>query len=151
MSYCPRTIFYTVFIKIDFKSGMPPYLQIVEQVKRAAAAGNVRAGDSLPPIRALAERLSINRNTVAKAYSELESLDIIETRVGRGCVIAANRSPLSKAARLHFLDEAIDAAVIQSHHLQFDREEFLQRVQERVNHFQQQQEENSKTKGAEQL
>jgi GntR family transcriptional regulator len=133
-----------VFIKVDFKTGVPAYLQIVDQVKRAAASGSLQAGDALPPIRTLAERLSVNRNTVAKAYSELESQDVIETKVGRGCVIAANQSPLKKAVRQRFLDEAIDAAIIQSHHLQFNKEEFLKRVELRVSHFQQQKDQNNK-------
>ncbi len=133
-----------MFIKVDFKTGVPAYLQIVDQVKRAAASGSLQAGDSLPPIRTLAERLSVNRNTVAKAYTELESQDVIEAKVGRGCVIAANQSPLKKVVRQRFLDEAIDAAIIQSHHLQFNKEEFLKRVEQRVNHFEEQKDQNRK-------
>ena len=131
-----------MFLKIDFKTGVPAYLQIVDQVKRAAASGALQAGDSLPPIRMLAEKLSINRNTVAKAYSELESQDVIEAKVGRGCVIAANQSPLKKAVRQQFLDEAIDAAIIQSHHLQISTEEFQKRVEERLTHFRKEQDRN---------
>lgn len=125
--------------KIDFKSGVPPYLQIVEQVRRAAASGVLKAGDTLPPIRSLAERLRINRNTAAKAYSELESQGIVEMQVGRGSVISSNASPLKKAERQRMLDEAIDAAIVQSYHLQISREEFMKRVGERIEYFHRQQ------------
>ena len=68
--------------RIDFQSGVPVYLQIVQQVKVAAATGLIRPGDPLPSVRALAEDLRINRNTVARAYAELESESVIETRQG---------------------------------------------------------------------
>ena len=60
-----------MLLEVNFKSGLPVYLQIVEQVKAAAASGKLRPGDALPGIRALAEELRVNRNTVAKAYTEL--------------------------------------------------------------------------------
>lgn len=122
--------------KIDYKSGLPAYLQIVDQVKRAAASGSLKAGDLLPPIRTLAERLRINRNTVAKAYSELESQSVIEMHVGRGSVITANASPLKKAERQKMLDEALDAAIVRAFHLQVDHDEFRQRVEQRLEYFQ---------------
>lgn len=125
--------------KIDYKSGLPAYLQIVDQVKRAAASGSLKAGDVLPPIRTLAERLRINRNTVAKAYSELESQSVIEMHVGRGSVITANATPLKKAERQKMLDEAIDAAIVRSYHLQFDHDEFRQRAEQRLEEFKAQQ------------
>ena len=59
--------------QLNFKSGKPVYLQLVDQVKAAAASGALRAGEPLPSIRPLAEELRVNRNTVAKAYAELES------------------------------------------------------------------------------
>ena len=65
------TVDWPMQIQINFKSGVPVYLQIVEQVKYAAASGAMRAGDALPGIRPLAERVRVNRNTVAKAYAEL--------------------------------------------------------------------------------
>ena len=57
--------------QINFKSGKPVYLQLVDQVKAAAASGVVQAGEPLPSIRPLAETLRVNRNTVAKAYADL--------------------------------------------------------------------------------
>lgn len=124
-----------MIIQINFKSGKPAYLQIVDQVKYAAAAGALKAGESLPSIRPLAEKLRINRNTVAKAYGELERQGIIKTQTGRGCYLAENSSPLKKTVRRQILNEAIDAAVVQAHHFQVGKEEFLGMVRERLEDF----------------
>ncbi len=105
-------------IQLNFKSGKPVYLQLVDQVKSAAASGAIRAGESLPSIRPLAEELRVNRNTVAKAYAELESQGVIETVAGKGCFVRANSSPFRKAVRLELLTREIDDAVTQAHHLQ---------------------------------
>ncbi len=121
-----------MLIQVNFKSGLPVYLQVVEQVKAAAAAGTLRPGEALPSIRPLAEELRVNRNTIAKAYSELESLGVIEAVPGKGCFITENHSPLRKEARHMLLIQVIDTAVIQAHHLQVPREEFLELVSERL-------------------
>ena len=77
--------------QLNFKSGKPVYLQVVDQVKAAAASGAVQPGEPLPSIRPLAEELRVNRNTVAKAYAELESQGVIETIAGKGCFVRASR------------------------------------------------------------
>src|SRR5947207_7257864 len=123
--------------QINFRSGKAVYLQLVEQVKRAAASGTLQRGDSLPGIRPLSEELRVNRNTVAKAYAELESQGVIETIAGKGCFVRANHSPLKKAARLELVTHAIDEAVVQAHHLQVARTEFLKVAEERFDAFQQ--------------
>src|SRR6266516_2390531 len=117
--------------QLNFKSGKPVYLQVVDQVKAAAASGALRPGEPLPSIRPLAEQLRLNRNTVAKAYTELESQGIIETVGGKGCFLSANNSPFKKEVRLKLLTDEMDAAVIQAHHLQVGRKEFLQLTEER--------------------
>jgi GntR family transcriptional regulator len=123
---------HNMLLQINFKSGLPIYLQIVEQIKAAAASGALQAGEALPSIRPLAEELRVNRNTVAKAYSELESRGIIETLPGRGCFVKENHSALRKDARRKLLTDDIDRAVIQAHHLQVDHDEFLKLVRERL-------------------
>src|SRR5215217_660208 len=105
-------------VQLNFKSGKPVYLQIVDQVKAAAASGALHAGEPLPSIRPLAEDLRINRNTVAKAYAELESQQVIETIAGKGCFLRGGHSPYRKEVRLELLTQAIDDAVVQAHHLQ---------------------------------
>ena len=122
-------------LQIDFKSGKPVYLQLVDQMRYAAASGGLRAGEPLPSIRPLAEELRVNRNTIAKAYAELESQGVIETLPGKGCFLKANNSPFTKPVRQKMLIKEVDEAVVMAHHLQVDRAAFLSLVKERLDHF----------------
>lgn len=125
-------------IQLNFKSGKPVYLQVVDQVKSAAASGALRPGESLQSIRPLAEELRINRNTIAKAYAELESQGVIETIAGKGCFVRARNSPFKKAVRLELLTRDIDDAVTQAHHLMVNKAEFLRLAEERFDTFESQ-------------
>ena len=126
------TVIVAMLLQINFKSGKPVYLQVVDQIKAAAASGVVQSGEPLPSIRPLAEELRVNRNTIAKAYGELESQGVIETIPGKGCFLRPNNSPLKKDVRRKLLIEGIDEAVVLAHHLQVSRPEFLDLVQERL-------------------
>lgn len=126
-----------MLFQVDFKSGLPVYRQIVEQVRFAAASGALRPGEPLPSIRPLAEELRVNRNTIAKAYAELESQGIIETLPGKGCFLRENGSPFSRAVRHKLLTARIDDAVVTAHHLKVESDTFLGLVRERLEHFQQ--------------
>ena len=116
---------------INFKSGKPVYLQLADQVKAAAASGALRVGECLPSIRPLAEELRLNRTTVAKAYAELESQGVIQTHPGKGCFLHSAQSPMRKDARRKALAESIDESVVQAHHLQLSRSDFLRLAEER--------------------
>ena len=120
---------------IDFKTGKPAYLQLVDQVRYAAASGALRSGDPLPSIRPLAEELRVNRNTIAKAYAELESQGVIETIPGKGCFLKDGATPFTKPVRQKILLKEVDEAVVTAHHLQVDREAFLGLVKERLDYF----------------
>ena len=121
--------------QLNFKSGKPVYLQLVDQVKSAAASGAIQAGEPLPSIRPLAEELRVNRNTVAKAYAELENQRVIETIAGKGCFVRAAGSPFRKDVRLRLVAEQMDDAVVQAHHLQITKTEFLRLAEERFDAF----------------
>jgi GntR family transcriptional regulator len=121
-----------MLFQINFKSGKPIYLQLVDQIKAAAASGALRAGEVLPSIRPLAEELRVNRNTIAKAYSELENLGIVETQPGRGCFLKSNNGALRKEVRRKLLIAEIDQALVQAHHLQVPRKELLELIHERM-------------------
>src|SRR5262245_15762685 len=121
-----------MMLQINFKCGKPVYLQIVDQIKAAAACGSLQTGEALPSIRPLAEELRVNRNTIAKAYAELESIGVIETLPGKGCFLKENNSPLRKDIRRKMLIEEIDQAIVQAHHLLVPRSEFLDLVRERM-------------------
>ncbi|MCC8242787.1 GntR family transcriptional regulator [Saccharothrix luteola] len=77
--------------RIDTRSGVPPYLQLVQQVRQAVLLGFLRQGDRLPLIREVAETLAINPNTVAKAYRQLEQEDLVTGRPGQGTFV--NEAP----------------------------------------------------------
>ncbi len=120
-----------MLFQLNFKTGKAVYLQLVDQVKTAAASGVLRAGEPLPGIRPLAEELRVNRNTVAKAYAELENQGIVENIAGKGCFVRASTSPFRKEVRRKLLAETIDEAVIQAHHLQIGKAEFVRLAEER--------------------
>jgi GntR family transcriptional regulator len=124
-----------MWIELSFKAGKPPYLQIVDQVKYQAASGAIRPGETLPSIRTLAEMLRVNRNTVAKAYAELEHEGVIETLPGRGAFVSAQPSPYGRRAKNGILNEVVDAAVVQAHHFQVSRKDFQALVEERLDAF----------------
>ena len=131
-----------MLMQINFKSGKPVYLQIVDQVKAAAASGTLHSGEPLPSIRPLAEELRVNRNTIAKAYTELENQGVIETIPGKGCFLKENNSPLKKDVRRKLLVEEIDQVVVQAHHLQVPRQEFVELVEERLDRIEEKQKAN---------
>src|SRR3954467_7702866 len=124
-----------MLFQINFKAGKPAYLQLVDQVKAAVASGSLQPGDPLPSIRPLSEELRLNRNTVAKAYTELESQGVIETAPGKGCFVTENNSPLKKEVRRKMLSDEIDAVIVQAHHLQISDEQLTELLRERLDYF----------------
>jgi GntR family transcriptional regulator len=126
-----------MMFQVNFKSGKAVYLQLVDQVKLAAASGSLRTGAPLPGIRPLAEQLRVNRNTVAKAYAELESQGVIETVGGKGCFLREGSSPFKKDVRRKVLAESLDQAVVRAHHLQIDKDEFLRLAEARFDALEQ--------------
>jgi GntR family transcriptional regulator len=124
-----------MILQVDFDAGKPVYLQLADQIRYAAASGRLRPGDPLPSLRPLSEELRINRNTIAKAYSELEAQGIIETIPGKGFFLKENQSPYTERVRQQMLLTEIDQAVVMAHHLQVPREKFLELVNERLDYF----------------
>jgi GntR family transcriptional regulator len=94
-------------------SGVPIYLQLMEQVKHAVETGALRPGEQLPGIRPLAEELVINPNTVAKAYRELEHDGIIELRQGAGAFVSATSGARGRAEKFRGARTIVAAAVKQ--------------------------------------
>jgi GntR family transcriptional regulator len=80
-------------LEIDFRSGIPIYLQVVERMKERLAAGLLKPGDQLPTVRALATDLRVNFNTIARAYRIMDEAGIISTQQGRGTYILESPSP----------------------------------------------------------
>ena len=74
-------------LEIDFRSGIPIYLQVVERIKERIAAGRITPGEQLPTVRSLALELRVNFNTIARAYRILDEVGIISTQQGRGTYV----------------------------------------------------------------
>jgi GntR family transcriptional regulator len=124
-----------MMLQVDFQAGKPVYLQLADQIRYAAASGRLKPGEPLPALRPLAEELRINRNTIARAYAELEGQGLIETQPGRGYFLKKTNSPFSEPVRERLLTTEIDEAVVMAHHLQVDRPRFTRLVNQRLDYF----------------
>jgi len=91
----------TRWLDVDQHSGIPIYLQIVEQIRHALEVGGLRPGDQLPTVRQLATELTIAPNTIVKAYNELQRMGLIESRPGVGTVVSGQAV---SAIRQHQVD-----------------------------------------------
>ncbi len=94
-------------LSIDTKSGVPFYRQIIEQVKFAIARGDLQSGDQLPTVRQLAVDLSINPNTVIRAYRELEISGVLETHQGSGTFVGQEKPEVDALERQRMLDQIL--------------------------------------------
>jgi GntR family transcriptional regulator len=104
-------------LQLSSSAGVPIYQQIVNQVRHLIAAGRLQPGEDLPPIRSLAEQLTINPNTVARAYLELERGGIVTKRHGSGTYVSVNVSPLPQREKLKVLRPRVDALLVEAAHL----------------------------------
>lgn len=95
-------------LRIDAASHTPIYEQVVAQVRGLVASGRLAAGERLPSVRGLAERLLINPNTVARAYRELERDGVVVSRQGHGVFVADQASPFRAAERRRMLAASVD-------------------------------------------
>src|SRR5580704_4056038 len=126
-----------MIFQVDFHAGKPVYLQLADQIRYAIACGRLRPGEALPALRPLSEELRVNRNTISKAYAELDAQGIIETIPGKGFFVRQNKTPFTGPVRQKLLLTEIDEAVVTAHHLQVDRDKFLKLVNERLDYFEQ--------------
>ena len=91
--------------KLDPKTGMPFYRQIIDQIKYGIASGKLKTGEQLPTVRSLAVDLKVNLNTIAKAYKELEIQNILETQQGTGTFISSVDIKISEKEKNKKLQE----------------------------------------------
>jgi GntR family transcriptional regulator len=96
---------------VDPQSGVPIYLQIIEQIKRSVALGILQAGEQLPTVKQLALDLTINPNTVARAYRDLERDTVIETAPGRGSFVRSGSAASPKVAAADIARDALNDAL----------------------------------------
>ena len=118
-------------IHISTTDGVPIYQQVVNQIKYLVAAGRLTAGEELPAIRVLADRLLINPNTVARAYRELETAGIVEKRRTAGTYVSDQGSPLARRERVKILSDRIDALVAEALHMNISLDDVIKLVRQR--------------------
>ena len=124
----------TATLKLSIKTGdpRPIFKQIVDGIGMAIATGELAEGDKLPSVRALAIRLSINPNTVAKAYSELTNLGLVDARQGLGLFVSVPKQMLSNPERRKRLYEAIQRCLSDVMHLNYSDEEIIRAFREEL-------------------
>ena len=118
-------------IHLSEDSGVPIYLQIVNQVKYLVASQRLVAGQELPAIRTLAEQLLVNPNTVARAYRELEQAGVVTTRRTAGTFVADNAVTMARRQRMRILGERVDALLAEARQLDVSIDEVIDLVRER--------------------
>ncbi len=117
---------------IDPDSGVPVYLQISRAIKRSIALGSLRSGEQVPSVREVAEMLTVNPNTVAKAYQLLEREGIVLTRKGIGTFVADGDVSITESERRKAVSEKLDLALVEAEHLRLPRAELEELIQERL-------------------
>ena len=120
-----------MLIHLSQSDGVPIYLQIVNQIKYLVGSGRLEPGEELPAIRALAEQLLVNPNTVARAYRELEQAGVVEMRGTAGTFVSASKSPLARREKLRVLGERIDALLAEARQMDVSIDELTELVRQR--------------------
>jgi GntR family transcriptional regulator len=128
-------------IHISPDDGVPIYLQIVNQVKYLVASGRLAPGEELPPIRALAEQLLVNPNTVARAYRELEVAGVVTKRRTAGTFVSENGSPLDRREQLRILGQRVDTLLAEARHMNVGLQELIDLLRQRDDAMQRSEEE----------
>lgn len=114
---------------LDYSSGVPIYRQIIDQIRYGIASGQLRLGEQLPTVRALAVELKVNLNTVSKAYKELEIKEILSTQQGSGTYINKSEVMLSEKERTDRLREICTQFTSKAFSYGFTLEEIIQTLQ----------------------
>ena len=111
-------------ISLDFRSGIPIYVQIMDQIKHQIAGGALQPGDQLPTVRQMATDLRVNFNTIARAYRMLDEAGIISTQHGRGTyILAVNSAEDSTLLRRQALEELTQRYLEEAARLGFSTQE----------------------------
>lgn len=122
-------------LEIDFRSGIPIYLQVVEGIKERLAAGRLKPGDQLPTVRSLALELRVNFNTIARAYRILDDAGIISTQQGRGTYIMEMPPPeVSEKMRQQALRDLTRRYIADAERLNATLAEVLTLLKEQLQH-----------------
>lgn len=121
----------TIEVKLDLKSGVPFYRQVIDQVKAAIATETLSPGDRLPTVRQLAVDLSINPNTVSRAYTELELTGLVETQMGSGTFVGSRQVMPDDVERRRILDQLCQEFLSRASTHGFTLDDVLQNLEQR--------------------
>ena len=123
MYHCIIIIVQFMNIKLNAESGVPIYLQIIEQIKNMVLCSAMKAGDQLPSVRDLAVELRINPNTVARAYRELQHEEVIDSRWGEGNFISDKFSGSATLEKKKIIRESLKNLIGQAENYGLSKEE----------------------------
>lgn len=113
---------------IDPRDTRPIYEQIIDNIKEQVLKGSLKPGDQLPSVRQLAAMLTVNANTVMKAYSELEREEVIETIRGKGAFIAMVPSKVVTERQLVELRRVLKTSCITMHYMGMSKEQVVEEI-----------------------
>jgi len=119
-------------LHIDPDSGVPVYLQISQAIRRSIALGSLRGGEQVPSVREVAEMLTVNPNTVAKAYQLLEREGIVSTRKGIGTFVADGDVSITSQERKAVIVEKLDRALVEAGNLHLEKGQVEEIFRERL-------------------
>jgi len=122
-------------INIDSRSSQPIYEQIIEQVKENIIKGILKPGDKLPSVRELAALITINPNTISKAYIELERMKTIEVIRGKGTFVVENFKPIMDEGKMTEIRDHMKKIIIEAHYIGIDKDTLIDILKEIYNQF----------------
>ena len=130
-----------LLLHLDFRSGLPIYIQIMNQIESQVVGGKLKPGDKLPTVRALASELRVNFNTVARAYRMLDEARIISTQQGRGTYITEIPLPeVKEKLRQETLEALAGRYIGEAFRLEFSKSEISQMVKDQLKAWKESQE-----------
>lgn len=129
--------------KLDLKSGVPFYRQIVDQIRYGIASRRLLPGQQLPTVRELAVQLEINPNTVRKAYSELEILGVLDTQQGTGTFVSNQEVEIADAEKSRMVRQVCDELVARGQQYNITLKEIVDHLQRRLSNGREKENRNS--------
>lgn len=114
---------------IDARDSRPIYEQIADQIKEQVMKGILKPGDQLPSVRQLASMLTVNANTVMKAYTELERQEVVETIRGKGVFIAMMPSKVLSEKQMSEVRKALKSNFIAMHYMGLSKQDVMAEIQ----------------------
>lgn len=124
-----------IWLDVNPRSGVPIYVQIVEQIKHAIEVGALQSGEQLPTVRQLSDELTIAPNTIVKAYNELQAMNLIESRAGSGTVVSANVNGTARELQVGALYRRLSAVVRDASSLGIEQDELAARFEAEIDNY----------------